>query len=93
VRSYLDRAGFTIEPRFEIDNYAMAMSLAEAERGVAILPASVESYLPASLVMRLAVDLRAICDPDLTPGLPPYMAAATRMDARSHCIETFCSPA
>jgi len=36
---------------------------------------------------------RAICDPDLTVGLPPYLAAATGMDALAHCIETFLSPA
>ncbi len=35
----------------------------------------------------------AICDPELTLGLPPYMTAATGMDALSHCVETFCSPA
>ncbi len=35
---------------------------------------------------------RAICDPDLTLGLPPYLTAATGLDALSHCIETFFSP-
>jgi alcohol dehydrogenase class IV len=34
----------------------------------------------------------AICDPDLTLGLPPALTAATGMDAISHCVETFCSP-
>jgi len=34
----------------------------------------------------------AICDPDLTLGLPPYLTAATGMDAITHCIETFLSP-
>jgi alcohol dehydrogenase YqhD (iron-dependent ADH family) len=35
---------------------------------------------------------RAICDRDLTLGLPPRLTAATGMDALSHCIETFLSP-
>ncbi len=34
----------------------------------------------------------AICDPDLTLGLPPLLTAATGMDAMAHCIETFLSP-
>ena len=35
---------------------------------------------------------RAICDPELTLGLPPMLTAATGLDALSHCIETFSSP-
>jgi alcohol dehydrogenase class IV len=35
---------------------------------------------------------RAICDPELTLGLPPKLTAATGLDALSHCIETFFSP-
>jgi 4-hydroxybutyrate dehydrogenase len=35
----------------------------------------------------------AICDPELTMGLPPLLTAATGMDAISHCIETFLAPA
>lgn len=34
----------------------------------------------------------AICDPDLTIGLPPSITAATGLDALAHCIETFLSP-
>ncbi|GJD52868.1 1,3-propanediol dehydrogenase [Methylobacterium crusticola] len=34
----------------------------------------------------------AICDPDLTLGLPPGLTAATGMDAVTHCIETYLSP-
>jgi alcohol dehydrogenase class IV len=35
----------------------------------------------------------AICDPELTYGLPPQLTAATGMDAVAHCIETFLSKA
>lgn len=35
---------------------------------------------------------RAVCDPELTYGMPPRLTAATGMDAISHCIETFLSP-
>jgi 4-hydroxybutyrate dehydrogenase len=35
----------------------------------------------------------AICDPELTYGLPSLMTAATGMDAIAHCIETFLAPA
>jgi 4-hydroxybutyrate dehydrogenase len=31
----------------------------------------------------------AICDPELTLGLPPALTAATGMDAIAHCIETY----
>lgn len=34
----------------------------------------------------------AICDPELTLGLPAWLTAATGMDAVTHCIETFLSP-
>jgi len=34
-----------------------------------------------------------LCDPDLTTGLPPQLTAATGMDAMSHCIEAYLSPA
>ncbi len=34
----------------------------------------------------------AICDPDLTLGLPAHLTAATGMDAVTHCIEAVLAP-
>jgi LysR family transcriptional regulator, hca operon transcriptional activator len=52
VNGYLKRSGVKVAPRFEIDNFAMAMSLVTSERGVALLPISIEAYLPPSIVSR-----------------------------------------
>jgi alcohol dehydrogenase class IV len=35
---------------------------------------------------------RAVCDPELTLGLPRWLTAATGMDAVTHCVETYLSP-
>lgn len=35
----------------------------------------------------------ALCDPELTYGLPQGLTAATGMDAISHCLETYMAPA
>ena len=34
----------------------------------------------------------ALCDPELTYGLPSFLTAATGMDALSHCLETYMAP-
>ncbi len=40
----------------------------------------------------LFIPKAAICDPELTLGLPKMMTAATGMDAITHCIEAVLSP-
>jgi LysR family hca operon transcriptional activator len=52
VNSYLKRSGVDIVPHLEIDNFALAISSVASERGVALLPKSIEDYLPASIVSR-----------------------------------------
>jgi alcohol dehydrogenase class IV len=44
-------------------------------------------FISPHLIPRLA-----ICDPELTLGLPAWLTAATGMDAITHCIETYLSP-
>ncbi|QQS13411.1 MAG: iron-containing alcohol dehydrogenase [Rhodospirillales bacterium] len=34
----------------------------------------------------------ALCDPELTLGLPPHLTAGTGMDAIAHCMETYMAP-
>jgi len=34
----------------------------------------------------------ALCDPELTVGLPAHLTAATGFDAFVHCFEAFCAP-
>lgn len=45
-----------------------------------------------ALISPYLIPKRAICDPELTLGLPPVLTAATGIDALTHCIETFLSP-
>lgn len=52
IASYFARRKIEIAPSFEIDNYAMAVSLVASTRGVALLPASARHFLPWSVVSR-----------------------------------------
>lgn len=52
IADYFTRRKLEIVPSFEIDNYAMAISLVASTRGVALLPASARHFLPWSVVSR-----------------------------------------
>jgi alcohol dehydrogenase class IV len=43
-----------------------------------------------AFISKYLIPMAAICDPELTLGMPPHLTAATGMDALSHCIEAFC---
>jgi LysR family transcriptional regulator, hca operon transcriptional activator len=52
ISGYLAQKKIELTPSFEIDNYAMAVSLVASTRGVALLPASARHFLPWSVVSR-----------------------------------------
>lgn len=62
----------------------------EVGRGAVIV---LEDGRKLALVNPLLIPRSAICDPELTLGLPPLLTAGTGMDALTHCIETFIAPA
>jgi LysR family hca operon transcriptional activator len=52
VDNYLKRSGVNITPAHEADHLAMGMSLIASTRGVGILPAYAQNFLPASVTSR-----------------------------------------
>ncbi|MEJ0039510.1 MAG: LysR family transcriptional regulator [Gammaproteobacteria bacterium] len=52
IESYLRRLKVEIVPAHEVDNLAMAMSLVASTRGVALLPAYAQNFLPWSVISR-----------------------------------------
>lgn len=52
IADYFTKHGIELTPSYEIDNYAMAVSLVASTRGVALLPASARHFLPWSVVSR-----------------------------------------
>jgi LysR family transcriptional regulator, hca operon transcriptional activator len=52
IDDFLKRSGINITPNHEVDHLAMAMSLIASTRGVALLPAYAENFLPSSVTSR-----------------------------------------
>src|SRR3989441_5887575 len=52
IDDYLRRSGIDIRPDHEVDNLAMAMSLVASTRGIALLPAYAQNFLPWSVISR-----------------------------------------
>jgi len=53
---------------------------------------TLENGFKETIVSPNLIPSTAICDPDLTLGLPAGLTAATGMDAVTHCIEAFLVP-
>jgi LysR family transcriptional regulator, hca operon transcriptional activator len=52
IDNYLKRSGINITPAHEADHLAMGMSLIASTRGVGLLPAYAQNFLPASVTSR-----------------------------------------
>src|SRR4029077_14245820 len=52
IDNYLKRSGIEITPAHEADHVTMAMSLIASTRGVGLLPAYAQNFLPSSITSR-----------------------------------------
>jgi LysR family transcriptional regulator, hca operon transcriptional activator len=52
IDNYLKRSGIDITPAHEADHLAMGMSLIASTRGVGLLPAYAQNFLPSSVTSR-----------------------------------------
>jgi LysR family transcriptional regulator, hca operon transcriptional activator len=52
IDNYLKRSGINITPAHEVDHLAMGMSLVASTRGVGLLPAYAQNFLPSSVTSR-----------------------------------------
>ncbi len=52
IDNYLKRSGINITPAHEVDHLAMGMSLIASTRGVGLLPAYAQDFLPSSVTSR-----------------------------------------
>jgi alcohol dehydrogenase class IV len=83
----LDRIGGNVAPVIAVPTTAGT----GAEVGRAAL-LTLDDGRKLGFISPYLIPKRAICDPELTLGLPPRLTAATGLDALSHCIETLSSP-
>jgi LysR family hca operon transcriptional activator len=52
IEAFISRSGLDIHSSHEVDNLAMAMSMVASTRGIALLPAYAENFLPWSVISR-----------------------------------------
>jgi LysR family hca operon transcriptional activator len=52
IDEFISKSGREIRPVHEVDNIAMAMSMIASTRGIALLPAYAENFLPSSVISR-----------------------------------------
>jgi LysR family hca operon transcriptional activator len=81
IADYLKRAGIEVVPRYEFDNFPMAISFVEAVNGVAIIPASIKGFLPTSVVSRRLRGEQPTVD----------LMVGYRRDSQSLILKTFLS--
>jgi alcohol dehydrogenase class IV len=87
TRGGMERIGPEMPPMVAVPTTAGTGS--EAGRGTLIqLPQTGRKTIALSPYL---LPSAAICDPELTLGLPPALTAATGMDALTHCAESFLS--
>ena len=81
VMDYLKRKGVDLAPHLEMDSFPMAISLVESEQAVTIMPASMLSFLPRTVVGRRFKGKQPTID--LVAALSPK--AMTLRSWRSFC--------
>ncbi len=83
------RIGAYVTPVIAVPTTAGTGSEIGRGAGIALGDGGVKAvFLSVNLVPKVA-----ICDPELTLGLPPVVTAGTGIDALGHCLEAYLSPA
>jgi alcohol dehydrogenase class IV len=82
-----DRIGPDLPPMVAVPTTAGTGS----EVGRAALIQLPQTGRKTALISQHLIPSVAVCDPELTLGLPPTLTAGTGMDAFTHCLESFLS--